>query len=90
MLSSTLSSGRIATRLLTQASRYNFCWGFALLDPHKHNTMNHNPNNMYIDKWDYGQYPDFWNNHSISARTYEPQVINIVVSALNERYVTLI
>ena len=88
MLRSTLSSGRIATRLLGQASQYNFCWGMGLLDPRKHTTMNHNPNNMYIDLWDYGQYPDWWHNHSIAPRTYEPQVANILLNTLNQRYVT--
>ena len=83
-----MSSGRIASRLLTRATTYNFCWGMALLDPRKHTTMNHNSNNMYIDLWDYGQYPDFWHNCSVASRAYEPQVVSILVSAINERYVT--
>ena len=77
------------TSLLRQ-TKYGFCLhGFALLDPRKHNTMNHNISNMYLDVYEFGQYPDIIELHSIAPRTYEAQILEIVSASLSERTVTL-
>lgn len=75
--------------LLSQ-SRYGFCInGFALLDPRKHTTMNHNHHNMHLDLYEFGQYPDFVHICSTAPRTYEPQVIEIVAKFISQRTVPL-
>jgi hypothetical protein len=37
--------------------RYSFCLNKALLNPYKHTTMMHSPHNMYVDLYDFGEYP---------------------------------
>ena len=62
-------------RLLTSLPRYNFCINGATLDPSKHITMNHNPNNMYTDAIDIGVYDAHPNINSIASKTYEPKAL---------------
>jgi hypothetical protein len=57
------------------------------MDPRKHTTMNHNPHAMYLDLYEYGHYPDWVHICSQSPRTYEPQVLSLLASALSARYV---
>lgn len=46
---------------LLRKTKFGFCLnGMALLDPRKHNTMNHNHHNMYLDIYEYGQYPEIF------------------------------
>ena len=83
-----LSASRAASGVLSRAVSYRFClFGWAPLDPRKHITMNHNHHNMYLDLYEYGQYPDWVHIHSVPARTYEPVVIDTLVAALNQRLV---
>lgn len=56
-----------------------FCIYKGYLDPHKHNTMNHNIHNVYIELYDTGVYPEWVVNQSEAARTYEPQAYSLVV-----------
>ena len=49
-------SSKISLNLLRSPVRYGFCVNWAPLDPRKHNTMNHNVHNMYLDLYEYGQY----------------------------------
>lgn len=44
-------------RLNNNIGRMNFCFNQALLDPSKHNSMNHRGHNIYIDLYDFGEYP---------------------------------
>jgi hypothetical protein len=67
--------------------RFGFCLNKAFLDPYKHTTMNHYPHNMYVDLYDFGEYPEVIAPASISPRTYEPVVIATAVDILNLRYV---
>jgi hypothetical protein len=80
-------SSKITSSIFKRAVSYNFCYGFAPLDPRKHTTMNHSPHNMYLDLWEYGQYPDWVHIHSVPARTYENQVIDTIVSLINAKHV---
>lgn len=77
----------VTSRLLSQAVAYKFCYNWAPLDPRKHTTMNHNPHNMYLDLYEYGEYPDWYHVCSTAPKTYQPQVVNILVATLNARYV---
>lgn len=43
--------------LSTIGLRYSFCLNKALLNPYKHTTMMHSPHNMYVDLYDFGEYP---------------------------------
>ena len=79
----TLIASRIATGIFRRANSYSFCLNFAPLDPRKHTTMNHNLNNMYMDLWEYGHYPDWVHIGSIPARTYENQAVDIVAASLS-------
>ena len=45
--------------------------------------MHHSFNTMYLDLWEYGQYPDWVHISSVPPRTYEPQVLAITANALN-------
>lgn len=87
MMKTTLNTTKLASNLFSQAVVYRFCYNWAPLDPRKHTTMSHNPHNMYLDLYEYGEYPDFYHVCSTAPRTYEPQVVNILVAALNARYV---
>jgi len=42
-------STRLGHILLNKTISYKFCYNWAPLDPRKHNTMNHNVHNMYLD-----------------------------------------
>lgn len=88
-MKSTVRTSGVAARLLQQAVAFRFCYNWAPLDPRKHTTMNHNPHNVYLDLYDYGHYPDWYHVCSTAPKTYQPQVIAILVSALNARYVRL-
>ncbi len=80
---------RVASSLLCRAVTYNFCVDWAPLDPRKHTTMNHNPHNMYLDLYEYGQYPDWVHVCSEAPRTYQPQIVNIITAVINARYVLI-
>ena len=82
-----ITTAKITGGIFRRAVSYNFCIGWAPLDPRKHTTMSHNTNNYYLDLWEYGHYPDWVHLNSIPARTYEPQVVNTIVTTLNSRYV---
>lgn len=72
---------------LIRPSQSGFCVFRGYLDPHRHNTMNHNPHNVYIDLWDVGQYPEVVDMSSKPSRLYEPIVIDIAVEVFNNAYV---
>ena len=78
-----INPSRIASSIFARANVYHFNVNWAPLDPRKHITMNHNLHNMYLDQWEYGKYPDWVHIHSVAARTYEPQVLNLLASTLN-------
>jgi hypothetical protein len=90
MMRTTLSTSRLATNLLSRAVAFSFCYNWAPLDPRKHTTMNHNPHNMYLDLYEYGEYPDWYHVCSTAPTTYQPKVIDIIVSTINARYVTIV
>ena len=80
-----------ARRLLslnTYALRFGFCLNKAHLDPYKHTTMNHSPHNMFVDLYDFGEYPEVIIPSSIAARTYQPIVVSTAVDVLNKRFVS--
>lgn len=77
---------RTASRLM-RPSQSGFCVFKGYLDPYRHNTMNHNPHNVYIDLWDVGQYPEVVDMSSKPPRTYEPVVVNTFVEVINNAYV---
>lgn len=81
---------KTARRLLSvnkNALRFGFCLNKALLDPYKHTTMNHSPHNMFVDLYDFGEYPEIILPASIPARTYQPVVVSTAVDVLNKQYV---
>lgn len=78
-----LNPAKIANNIFKRANSYRFCVHWAPADPRKHVTMNHNVQNMYLDLYEYGEYPDWVHNCSVPARTYEPQVVNIIASTLS-------
>lgn len=79
MLKATLKSSSLASQLMSKAVVFGFCINWAPLDPRKHTTMSHNMHNMYIDLYNFGQYPDWYHVCSTAPKTYEPQVISLVV-----------
>ena len=85
-----INASKLAGGLLRSSSKYGFCVFYAPLDPRKHNTMNHNAHNMYLDKWEYGQYEDWILKCSIPARTYEAQVVEVIAKSLSEQLVHLL
>lgn len=68
---------------------FGFCLNKAHLNPLKHTTMNHYPHNMYVDLYDFGEYPEVIAPASIPARTYQPIVVATTVDILNAKYVSL-
>jgi hypothetical protein len=78
-----VSAFRVGSSIFAKANAYAFCLNFAPLDPRKHTTMNHNIHNMYLDLWEYGQYPDWVHICSVPARTYEEQVLQITAKTLS-------
>lgn len=84
-----INPSRIATNIFQRANRFNFCVGFAPADPRKHTTMHHYINDMYLDLWEYGNYPDWVHIGSIPPRTYEPQVVDTLASTLNAQLVNI-
>lgn len=68
---------------------FGFCLNKAHLNPLKHTTMNHYPHNMYVDLYDFGEYPEVIAPASIPARTYQPIVVATTVDILNAKYVPL-
>jgi len=81
---------RTAKRLLAlnnNAIKFAFCLNKAHLDPYKHTTMNHSPHNMFVDLYDFGEYPEVVLPASIAARTYQPIVVSTAVDIINQRYV---
>ena len=84
-----INPSKIASNVFQRATFYRFCINWAPADPRKHITMHHSANNMYRDLWDYGQYPDWVHLCSVPARTYEPQVVDIVAQTLNQKFVHL-
>lgn len=81
------SASRVASNVFNRAIAYRFCVNFAPLDPRKHITMNHNHHNMYLDTYEYGQYPDWVHPCSIAPRTYESNVVNILAQSLSDHLV---
>ena len=67
--------------------RFGFCVNKAHLDPFKHTTMNHSPHNMFVDLYDFGEYPEVILPASIAPRTYQPIVVATAVDVFNVRYV---
>jgi hypothetical protein len=88
MMMKSTRAAAVTSKLLSQALAFKFCYNWAPLDPRKHTTMNHNPHNMYLDLYEYGEYPDWYHLCSTAPKTYQPQVLNILVATLNARYVT--
>lgn len=86
----TINATKMVRGLFRPVNKQSFCMYWAPLDPRKHNTMNHNPHNMYLDRWEYGQYEDWVLNCSAPPRTYEPQVIDIIAKSLSEQLVHLL
>lgn len=76
------TAGRVLQTLLRQDIR-GMPIRKSMLDPHKHNTMNHNLNLRYNDVWDYGKYPDYYLIHSVAPRTYEPKVIETICALIH-------
>ena len=68
--------------------RFGFCLNKAHLDPYKHTTMSHSPHNMFVDLYDFGEYPEVIIPSSIAARTYQPIVVSTTVDILNTRFVS--
>ncbi len=71
------------------ALRFGFCINKAHLDPYKHTTMSHNPHNMFVDLYDFGEYPDVILPSSVAAKTYQPIVVSTAVDVLNSKFVTI-
>lgn len=67
--------------------RFAFCLNKAHLDPYKHTTMNHYPHNMYVDLYDFGEYPEIVAPSSTAPTTYQPIIAATVVDVLNLKYV---
>lgn len=86
-MKTTLRTSKVASNLLCQAVAFKFCFNWAPLDPRRHTTMNHNPHNIYLDLYEYGEYPDWYHVCSTAPKTYQPQVVNVLVATLNARYV---
>jgi hypothetical protein len=84
------SAARVASSVFNRALAYRFCVNFAPLDPRKHITMNHNHHNMYLDSYEYGQYPDWVHPCSVAPRTYESNVVNILAQSLSEHFVLIL
>lgn len=78
-----INASKATQNLLRFNNKYSFCFNFAPLDPRKHHTMSHNTHNMYLDLWEYGQYPDFVLQCSVPARTYESKVVDIIAQTLS-------
>ena len=86
----SMNVAKLTSRVCTRSVSYGFCVGFAQLDPRKHITMNHQHHNMYLDSYEYGEYPDWVHIGSIAPRTYEQQVISILASSLSEKLVVFL
>lgn len=80
---------RAARSLLSRPSA-GFCLYKSYMDPHKHNTMNHNLHNVYIDLYDVGVYPELVINQSEPSRVYEEQLRSLAVGILSKDYVIII
>lgn len=50
--------------------------------------MNHSAHSIYVDYWPIGQYPETYLIGSVASAAYQPQVEQILIEALNSRYVT--
>ena len=72
-------TARSLFRLNNSMVAYSFCFGKAHLNPYKHNTMSHSPHNIFVELYDFGEYPEIIAPASIAARTYEPLVISTAV-----------
>jgi hypothetical protein len=67
-----------------------FCIYASYLDPTKHISMNHNPNNMYEDLVMIGDYPvPAKAQVRIPSQQYVPQIAQITFDVLNKAYVRL-
>ena len=86
MMRSLLSTSRL-TRSLLYRSPASFCVEWAPLDPRKHNVMNHNPHNMYLEVYEYGHYPEWVHISSVASRAYEPHVLTVLAQSLSARLV---
>ena len=85
-----INATRIVSNIFQRANRYSFCVGWAPADPRKHTTMHHSINNMYLDLWEYGHYPDWVHIGSVPSRSYEAQVVDIMASSINSHLVSLV
>ena len=81
------STARRLLSLNNNAIRMGFCLNKAHLDPYKHTTMNHSPHNMFVDLYDFGEYPEIVVQASIAPRTYQPVVVSNAVDVINQRFV---
>lgn len=75
------------SRAMMRAPSAGFCMFKSYLDPHKHNTMNHNIHNVYIELYDTGIYPELVVNQSEPSRAYEEQLRSLAVDILKSDYV---
>ena len=66
-----------------------FCIYAAYLDPKAHVTMSHNPQNVYEDIIMLGDYLMPGKEMTkVDSQRYVPQIVQILFTHLNERYVT--
>lgn len=89
MLRSVIAATR-AFQALKPSSRISrgFCIYASYLDPTKHITMNHNPNNMYEDLVMIGDYPVPGKPQArIPSQQYIPAIAEITFNVLNKAYV---
>ncbi len=66
------SISKIAFNVLSSLNKYSFHVNKAIFDPSKHINNQKRMHNMYVDIYDYGQYPEVIRIGSIPSRAYEP------------------
>lgn len=79
----------IARKALSSRPSAGFCLFKAYMDPHKHNTMNHNIHNVYIELYDTGDYPEWIVNQSEPSKAYQPEVYSLIVDVLKTEHVAI-
>ena len=72
-------TARSLLRFNNNIIRFSFCFNKAHLDPYKHTTMSHSPHNLFVDLYDFGEYPEIIAPASIAAKTYQPVVVSTAV-----------
>lgn len=81
---------RSLLKLNNASLKFTFCLNKAFLDPHKHTTMNHYPHNMYVDLYDFGEYPEVILQTSIAPKTYQSVLLATTVDVINAKYVWIL